>query len=140
MRSTIMIKEHLSMHDARFTVHIINVEDHPKGGWYVQIGSIEAMVERSSKRWYHYWHEKKYATHKTQVKFDRWRIGDENIYNATKERIAKLDSELANELYPEIIKVNHCSVWDFLNSIKYDYKDKKVASIDSLIHIEGKNS
>mgnify|MGYP000395044004 CR=1 FL=1 len=140
MNRKIMIKEKLDIESSAIKIHIINMkEDSHIGGVYRQISASEGMIERSSKRWYYHWSKKKYNTHCSQIRFDRWREDDERYYNETKKRmLGILDKEAFENLYPEIIEKHHNSVWDFFDYIGYDYKNKKVANTDKLIFIKEK--
>jgi hypothetical protein len=138
MRSTIMIKENTSMDFFNSTVHTIELDDNANGGWYKQITSIEAMIDRSSNRWFYHWHKKHNQTHQSKLRFNRWRNDDEELYLIQRKNLSNTSLELSLKLFPEQNKIHHNSVWNFFHYIKYDHKDKKVRNIDSLIHISDK--
>lgn len=127
-----MISECNSLHCFQTTIHIIKVKNHVDGGWYRQITSKEGMLNRSMDRWYDHWNEKFGDTHNSEIKHQRWTDSDERI----RDKMAKSSNN--KEVYPELIKIHHDSVWDFFKSINYNHKDKRVSNIDSLIHIEKK--
>jgi hypothetical protein len=135
MRSSTMIKENMFITNYITTVHIITVKKHTKGGWYKQITAKEGMINRSLDRWYNYWNEKKHNEYDAQIKFESWTNADERMHKSQREPYLEDSRELADELYPTLIKVYHSSLWEFFDYIGYDHKDKKVGNTDSLIHI-----
>ena len=136
MKSVVMIKETLCIGDPKFIIHVINVDDNVRGGWYRQKTSKEGMIERSIHRWHDFWHTKKYKSYKSQIRFSRWHDDDaEAHFNVRKRYIRLFGDAKAFQLYPEIVSVDHDSVWDFYDSINYDHRNKKVANTDTLILI-----
>lgn len=139
MKSTSMIKQIMNENGSSIVIHLINKEENERGGWYKQVTAQEAMIERLSKRWSNHWYDKKYKTHKTRVKFNRWQDHDEDVHLEQKKRCAKyMGVEDLEKMYPTLVKINHDSVWDFFDYIGYDYKNKKVSNIDTLIFISEK--
>ena len=138
---TIMIKENLSLDNSNSIIHVITVGDNPSGGWYRQVGASEGMIERSAKRWFNHWHNKKFNTHDSQIRFDRWRKNDEQYYLNRRTEFLANKTDINNEMikfYPKLIKKHHDSVWDFFNSINYCHKDKTTKNTDTLILIREK--
>ena len=136
-----MVQEKLNPNSCKIRIHLINARNgNSRGGWYRQIGAKEGMIERSLERWYDHWHEKKYKTHETSVRFQRWNDSEARIYESSRQRyIETRGLEIADELYPEYETIEHDSVWDFFDYIGYDYKNKKVGNTDTLIFINARN-
>lgn len=139
METITQIKERTNLKDSEFVIHDITMNDNePKGGWHCQASSIDAMISRSSKRWNRFWYtQAKYKTHNTMLKFRHWHEEDQNSYDHMRKYYEnKGDHELALKMYPDFKVIKHNCVWDFFDAIGYNYKDKSIKHIDSLIHIE----
>jgi len=120
------IKEFIDAEEEKAVIHEINIEDMDR----TQLLSLEAMLNRVEKRWYDHWMEK--ISHKTNFKFDKWDRVDQKHYDEFKKK----DPEIFDLIYPELKYKNHNSVWEFFESIGYDYKSNKVSNYDNLLFIE----
>lgn len=101
-------------------IHHIKIADGDKrGGWYRQVLAMEGLHNRGLNRWYHHWyikHHKEYPD--SSVRFRR--------YDGVEERMLQhLGVEREKPL-----EVHHDSIWDFMDYIGYDHKDKKVSNTD----------
>jgi hypothetical protein len=144
MESITQIKERLSLHTGEFVIHeITKNEDEPRGGWYWQALSIDAMVSRALNRWSKIWHvPKRYKSHDTLLRFGHWNEEDVKSHNHMRKyyEVELNRPEMAEKMYPAFKTIKHASVWAFFDSIGYNYKDKTAKSIDKLIHIETKQT
>lgn len=139
MQSITMIKERTSLDSNNIVIHhITKKEEESRGGWYRQSLTIDGLLSRPLKRFNKFWYTpKRYKTHDTLVKYSLWTEEDKNMHvHMRKFSTEKYGIEVALQQYPEIKDVYHDSVWDFFDSIGYNYKDKSVKNTDSLIHIK----
>ncbi len=139
MKSKLLIKERLEIKGLAFKVHSINADDNKEGGWSRQVQIYSGLLGRSLTRWATFWNEKKIKTHKSKLRFDRWHKDDEELHFKQQRRmIADYGESLAKITYPDFETIEHDSIYDFLEYIGYDYKNKKVSNTDTLIMIEKK--
>ncbi|ADQ53198.1 hypothetical protein 65p190 [Aeromonas phage 65] len=103
--------------------HIRIADGHPKGGWYVQLTSIESLVGRMLNRWY----DHHYLKGKTQTGvFGRY---DRSEYHDNE----RLNISIGEENYYRNQEISFDSVWDFYDYIGYNHKDKTMKTLDKLI-------
>lgn len=123
MRDTYKITERNKQHEP-LKIHVINVDDNPRGGWYRQIGAAEGMINRSLNRWCNHWLYCPRPNGKP-VRNGVLRFG----------RTDMLDGRWCGEEIT-IPEVHHDSVWDFFDSIGYNHKDKRVSNTDAKLIID----
>lgn len=94
-------------------LHIYRItmaDNHPQGGWYSQLTSMDSFLRRIGGRWYNQF--------RARGLFIIQRGGD--------------DYPPGKAPY-KILEHHFTSVWDFYKWIGFDYKDKTVRQLDKLI-------
>jgi hypothetical protein len=121
MKRTYEYKEIVSR--LHYIQHYINIQDgDPEGGWYRQLTSIEAFVNRLLDRWHNKFYLK--CKHKNvEIRFRRWEPDTLHTISFYKS----LGCTVLHE------KVYHNSVWDFYRYIGFDHKNKTMKHLDQFL-------
>lgn len=104
-------------------VHMIKMDT----SWYREIRAVEGIVSRSLTRWCEFWHwqTKRYTKWHSYPRFSRY----DEINFKTRQEIFKGCGKEINDLPI----VHHESAYAFFESISYDYKDRSMKNLDTLI-------
>lgn len=111
------------------TCHIIDIDRSIQGGWYRQITLICGFDTRVKKRFYYH----RYTKRSDSIMYCK--------YSLTREEEIEQDLDLEQTMFEKYgitgkksyNLVFHSSVYEFFNSIDYDYKNNKVSHLDTLL-------
>lgn len=107
-------------------IHVVNVDDSIKGGYYCQNKIVNGLYHRGLKRFSYYY--KKYECYgKHVMRYSRF---DDVGYHVEKEIALKHEGKF--EGYPEIV---HKNIYDFCKYIGYDYKNRSMKHIDEVLFL-----
>lgn len=113
MITTIIMKESLTKFT--YNTHEIIITDNCAGGWYRQIGSLNAFLHGGVLK---HWYEKVY------LKGDKRVLIYSELEDCSTETWNAIAQAMRMEPYEVKETFTHTSLWDFFTHIGYNYKTK----------------
>lgn len=122
MNGEYTVLELLNPSKFEYRIHVVTMDGSVKGGWYVQIGSFNALMHGSVLR---HWHDRYFLKGKPhRLRFSdcypTWFKDQQRLIDAGHENIA---CKVVGE------PVTHTSLWEFYKHVGYDYKKRNYSAL-----------